>query len=230
MRITLAGPTTVRGVIDAHRSLCKQASGLLDQVKNIIGKPPSFFQHYSLLPLYHAIVVMIDRLNTDNVDEEDGLLSLRKEAQLQTVLIARTGAEEGLSAPISFESLRSHSLPLQRIDANMQDVDVIRVSLAVAVQFIADLELREELAFPKSENALFEDDSLDPAKPRGFEGNEQVCRNPEAWADANIIAAEKHGYDNNYKTRDSICRLQASLIGEDFSELEHFPPENSWKY
>jgi hypothetical protein len=237
VRITSTGPPTVRGVIDAHLSLCKQASGfknqLGDQVDSMTQNHTSRLQHYSLLPLYHAIVVMIDHL--DRLDkriarESDGFICLRKSALRQTVLIARTGVEEGLSAPISLESLRSQSVPLKRSDVIMQDIDVVRVSLAVAVQFIADLEVREELAFPKSRNALFEDYWLDPDDAQGSERNDQVCRNSEAWADACIIAAEKYGCDNIFETWQSIRRVQASLVGEDFYELEHVPFGNSWKY
>lgn len=237
IRITSTGPSTIRGVIDAHLSLCAQASGLMNQanddVDHIIEKPPLNLQHYSLLPLYHAIVVLIDQFDRSekrSVREPDGFISLRKLAQTQTVLLARTGAEEGLSAPISFDSLRSHSLPLQRCDAMMPNVDVVRVSIAVAVKFIASLEAREELAFSKSKNEFFLDNRLNPSTPKGFEGNRQVCCNPEAWADAHIVSAEKHGYDNDFETRWSIRRVQASLVGEDFYELEHVPFGNSWKY
>jgi hypothetical protein len=236
VRITSTGPSTVRGVIDAHLSLCTQASSLINQAKgradNVFEQLPSALQHYSLLPLYHAIVVIIDRLDRLDKDcetESDGFISLRKLAQRQTVLIARTGAEEGLSAPISLESLKSQSLPFERSDVITQDVDVIRVSLAVAVQFIVSLEVREELAIPKSKDELPLDTSLCPyPPPKGFEENGQVCYSPEAWADALIVAAEKHGYDNIPETWESIRRVQAGLIGEGFCEFKPLPFGNRW--
>lgn len=172
VRITSTDPSTVRGVIDAHLSLCTQASRLINQAKgqadNFIEQRPSALQHYSLLPLYHAIVVIIDRYrpDRDRENESDGFISLRKVAQRQTVLIARTGAEEGLSAPISLESLKPQSLPFDRSDVITQDVDVTRVPLAVAVQFIVSLEVREERAIPKSKDELPLDISLCPCPPR----------------------------------------------------------------
>ncbi len=237
VRITSTGPSTVRGVIDAHLSLCTQASSLIDQAKdravNVIKRLPSALQNYSLLPLYHAIVVIIDRLDRldkDRETESDGFISLRKLAQRQIVLIARTGAEEGLSAPISLESLQSQSLPLERSDVLTQEVDVIRVSLATAVQFIVGLEVREELAIPKSKNEPPLDTILSPYPlPKGFEEDVEVSYSPEAWADAHIVAAEKHGYDNILETSYSIRRVQAGLIGEGFCEFIPIPFGRWWK-
>ena len=236
VRITSTGPSTVRGVVDAHLSLCTQASSLINQAKgradNVIEQIPSALQHYSLLPLYHAIVVIIDRLDRldkDRETEPDGFISLHKLAQRQTVLIVRTGAEEGLSAPISLESLRPLSLPFERSDAITQDVDVIRVSLAVAVQFIVSLEVREELAIPKSKDELPLDTSLCPYPPRkGFEENDQACYSPEAWADALIVAAEKDGYDNNPETWESIRQVQAGL-GPNWRRILRIRTSAIWK-
>lgn len=80
--------------------------------------------------------------------ESDGIVSLRKLAQRQTVLITRIGSKRGLSAPISLESLKSQSLPLDRSDGISHDVDAVRVFLIEAVQSIVDLERREKIAIP----------------------------------------------------------------------------------
>jgi hypothetical protein len=232
VRITSTGPSTIRGVIDAHRSLCTQTSSLINQAKrradNIIEQRPSSSQHYSLLSLYHAIIVIIDRLDRLK-PESDGFISLRKLAQHQTVLIARTGAEEGLSVPISFESLKSQSLPLKRSDVIAQDVDVVRVSLATAVQFMVSLEIKEKLAIPETKDEFPLDTSLCPyPPPKGFEENDQVCYSPEAWADALMVAAERHGYNNIPETWESVRRVQAGLIGEGFCEFKPLPFGNRW--
>ena len=63
------------------------------------------------------------------------------------MLMILTGDDTGLSGPLSFETVRSQSLPLAKAD--MADhVDIIRVSLGTAVRFIADLQRKEEDAFP----------------------------------------------------------------------------------
>lgn len=203
------------------------------EVHHALNEPRLKVPQYSLLPLYRAVIVMLDEFDASKLPglkELDGFINLHKGAQTHTVLIARTGAEEGLSAPISFESLRSHSFPLQRSDFVRPYVDVIRVSIAVAVKFIASLEQREQLAFSKPVKKHFLDDTLHPPAPEGFEENYQICCSPDAWADANIAAAEMHGYDNINETQASIRRVQADLVGEKFYELEHYPVENSWKY
>ena len=248
IRITSTGPSTVREIVDAHLSLCEQASDLLENQANnknneadqdVINTriPSELLKHYSILPLYRAIVVMLD--NYGSFPEEnfppdpDGYFNPRKYAQIQDVLIARTGVEEGLSAPISFDSLRSSRLPLQRYDdITMPNVGVVRVTLAVAIEFIAGLEAREELAFPKLKNELSQDKWLNPSPPTESEGGDhEVCRcSPEAWADAHIEAAEKHGYDSIYETRQSIRRVQARMVGQEYYELKHYPSQNRWKY
>ena len=248
IRITSTGPSTVREVVDAHLSLCEQASDLLKNQANhknneadqdAINRriPSELLQYYSILPLYRAIVVMLDHSGSFREEgfapDPDGYFNARKYAQIQDVLIARTGVEEGLSTPISFDSLRSSRLPLQRYDdVTVPNVDVVRVTLAMAVEFIAGLEAREELAFPKSKNELSQEKWLNPSPPTKSEGGDhEVCRcSPEAWADAHIEAAEKHGYDSIYKTRQSIRRVQAKTVGQEYDELKHYPFANNWKY
>jgi hypothetical protein len=135
----------------------------------------------------------LDGLDKECKIESDGFVSLYKLAQRRTVLIVRTGVEEGLSAPISFESLKLQSLPLEKSDVITRDVDVIRVILVAAVQFIVSLEVREDLASLKTQDELPLETSLCPYPPKGFEENRQVYHSPETWADAIMVAAEKHG-------------------------------------
>lgn len=237
VRISATGPSTIQAVIEAHRSLCNRASRLMDKAKgedeNTIKGFPLASQHRRLSPLYHAIVVLLDRLERPDKGQElesDGLVSLRRVAQRQNVLLARTGAEEGLTAPISFASLRSQSYSLERSDVATNSVDVIRVSLAVAVKFIADLETRENLASTETKDHHHHDTHLDPHPPEGYEDNGQVCRDPETWTEAVLDAAEKHGYDNIPETWQSIRRVQANSIGQEFCQFEHQPLGNRWRY
>lgn len=184
---------------------------------------------------YHALVVIIDRLDSFDHEEcrreSDGLVSPRKITQHQTVLIARTGVEEGLPESISFKSLKSHSLPLDRFDGVTKSTNVVRVSLATAVQFITDLEKAEDRRrlFTGEESPL--DASICPIfYPREFETlGEKANRNPEAWADGMIKAAEKYGYENNSTTWESIRRVQAGLVGEVFCDFRHLPFGICWR-
>ena len=79
----------------------------------------------------------------------DGFRHYDDVAQNQSIILARTGHENGLSPPITFESLKDKTLPLARSE-DMGTIDVIRIPLQVGVHFVANLLLREEAAFPES--------------------------------------------------------------------------------
>ena len=49
------------------------------------------------------------------------------------------------------------------------------------------------------------------------------CDSAEVWADRFIEAAEKSGYDSNSLTWESIRRVQANLVGDNFRELKPMP-------
>ncbi|KAI4287463.1 MAG: hypothetical protein L6R35_003278 [Caloplaca aegaea] len=199
VRITATGPTTVSGILEAHRSLYSQASALLAKFQADAGLYPygasafhDIFKHCSVTPLYPAIVLVVDRMvnKSDQASNtsSDGYIRLGKIAQLQSVLMVRTGQEEQLSAPISFASIRDRSLPLDRPDTIGQEDDIIRVNIATAVQFITALERREVSAKPDTYYRKPIQPALCPSAPKGFE---EKCRySPEAWADANLVAAE----------------------------------------
>ncbi|KAL9576293.1 MAG: hypothetical protein Q9212_007224 [Teloschistes hypoglaucus] len=205
IRITAVGPSTVRGIIDAHRSVCVQVSNVIRQAG---GRADSFVQelpsglsrHYSLFALYRALVTIIDHTWYAREPEPDGMLSLGRVAQNQTVLIARTGIEADLSAPMSFDSIKAQSFPIKLCDAIGPEDDVIRVSLATAVRFIVDLETREKLAKSHTTITSHHDFCLDPPGPEGYRDDRQVCSHPDAWADASVISADEHGYDNDIDT------------------------------
>jgi len=191
---------------------------------NIIEISPSNTQNYEIKSTHLAIVVIIDNLDSDDFvqPEADGKTSLRKMARGQNVLVARTGMERGLSAPISFQSLQGQTLPLERHDVIGDDIDVVRVSLETAVRFIVDLETRED-----STNANDKVTSVDPGlvwgPPIGFETNREILDNSDSWADAYLASAETVGYDTQSTTWESVRRVQAGLVGEIFRPFDHWP-------
>lgn len=70
--------------------------------------------------------------------------------QKQNVLLVLTGDQLGLSAPLSFDTIKAQAFPLARDDVSTDDgIDIIRVSMWTAMQLIVDLERREEAAFPE---------------------------------------------------------------------------------
>ncbi|KAI9700644.1 MAG: hypothetical protein M1836_002013 [Candelina mexicana] len=239
VKITSSGPSTVHGVCSAHLSLCTRVSRHMEEAKTRLHNniPPLVdFRNYSLLPLYRALVVIIDRLDYGDEDadcgerEQDGYISLSKIARYQSVLLVRTGAEEQLSAPISFQDLKTHSLPLERPDITDKSIEVVRVSLAAAVQFVVNLEKREQAMIAKEDLLL--DKSLRPyPPPKGFEkDHDRVCYDAGAWANAHILSAEQHGYYNDAEMRDSIRRVQAGLTGEELHIFRPQPYGGRWKW
>ena len=199
IRITSSGPRTVAGILEAHRSLCNQAIYLLDMIRQ--GKAEQVHpwtwrdpRNYKLLPLYRAIIEVLDELIPFRDTKPHQPIFLDEEVQRQTVLMILTGDETGLSAPINFESIRSQSLPLSRADI-ADHVDVIRVSLRIAVRFIADLQRKEEDAFPDLRPSTT-DRSVGPISA-------------SEWVDESMQKAEEEGAKNIYEIKRAVEMMKA---------------------
>ena len=152
---------TVPGIVRAHEGICAQLREPL--AENIRIDPYAGWwrpdpRYFKLLPIFEALIVVFDEFKWPDPAKpgallverhSDGFYHYDEVAQRQSVILARTGHENGLSAPISFESLKDKALPLARRE-KMGTIDVIRVPLQVGVRFVAKLLLREEAAFPES--------------------------------------------------------------------------------
>lgn len=125
-----------------------------------------------------------------------------------------TGDEIGLSAPISFEGVRSQSLPLLKADI-ADPVDIIRVSLRTAVRFIADLERREENAFPDLRPSAT-DRSIGPGTGNMSFG----LISAEEWADEIMQRAEEEGAKNVCAMKSTARMMRAEQEGNG-----HLTPE-----
>lgn len=153
IQIQKGGPEMIPYVLEIHQALCTQVRSTLDKVRakvatntNILLDP----RYFRFLPLCEALVAVFDEYNVAAVEEHtDGEFHYDDVAQKQIVLLVRTGYETGLSAPISFDSLKHESLPLAR-DDGIEDNYIVRVPLQVGVRFVASLLCREEAAFPSS--------------------------------------------------------------------------------
>ncbi|KAL9110647.1 MAG: hypothetical protein Q9227_004824 [Pyrenula ochraceoflavens] len=240
IRITSTGPSTINEIIDAHLDLCTQARRLTCDDGGVADKwlssrwtyCSSDTRHYYFHQLHPAIVMIMDQIDwPDNSEcrlEPDGFFNLRMVAQHQTVLIARTGSEEGLAASISFETLRSQAMPLEMAEASVKNVDIVRVPLASAVQFIVNLERREDTARPPPTlEKTFQDSAICLDLPKGF--GAQARFDPDAWADAHIAMAEAHGFDHNWDTYWSIRRVLAGLLGESYADISEPWLFGNWK-
>ena len=152
IRIAEGGPDTIRGMIKAHISLYAKAEEILrGKIHGPDGdvRSASHTGDFSIHPLYPALVLTCDKDDLTEVYKDykrpDECVRLRDFMHLQNLIIARTGCEHMLSKPISFESLQSQALPLDRADFDGEaNVDVIRVPLPAAIRFVVDLEKGED--------------------------------------------------------------------------------------
>ncbi|KAL6691066.1 hypothetical protein J3F84DRAFT_387466 [Trichoderma pleuroticola] len=94
---------------------------------------PENLDPYILQPLFRALVIIISN-EKYNKEPSTALGNL-------PVYIARTGVEQELSAPISFEPLAA------KIISHIEPGRVIQVTLETAIDFVIGLEAREAAAF-----------------------------------------------------------------------------------
>ena len=217
IRVTSSGPSSISGILAAHQSLYDQASSLLGQIeRGEIEKPYGSVWpdtgKFTLHPLCQTVIVILDELPPEQdlaaheMSYED---EMDEELQRQSVILVRTGKDISLSKPISFESIRMHSLPLARLDCSATDagINVIRVPLGIAVRFIADLERREEAAFPKvrsTTNAV--DGSICPnAITHG-----PVIREPDEWVTEILKQATEKGPENVYEVKAALRDIRTT--------------------
>ncbi len=229
IRITRTGPDTIAGILEAHKSLCEQAIDLLDNDRHgkasdahCEGLPDS--RNYKMLPLYRAIVVVIDQLAPDNSKPHQRGVLLDEVVQRQNVLMVLTGDEEGLSAPITFDSTRSQALPIATIDVT-NDAKVIRVSLRTAVRFIADLRQKEEEAFPELEHRPI-DESISPITsidPKSLSSNSF-----DEWLDEIMRQAEEKGAINVPELKLAAWQMEAEQQGDYYPEPEFSNFSPTW--
>ena len=220
IRVTERGPATIRGIVKAHIPMLEKAKSILHEFEHV--EPGN----YTIHPLYKALILIVDRNELRNRMQDfrrpDRYIRLQDIAHLQSVIIARTGAEAHLSAPISFESLYSKALPLDRIDFDGElNVDVIRVTLPDAVRFVIDLEKREDFAALRGEEITLPniDKNISGSCRKVFLENGGFCDSQYTWADEHITAAEKHGYEHCHHIADSIRRVQAQMKSQVYMDL-----------
>ena len=228
VRVIDRGPATISGIVKAHFSLLEKAESTLrevtDQGESRFLPQKGKATRYMIHPLYKALILMVDRNELGGRLKEyirpDRYIRLQDIAHFQSVVIARTGAEEHLSAPISFEGLRNKALPLDRTDFNGKlNIDVIRVNIPDAVRFVIDLEKREDSTAIGETTTPDIDRSINETCEKVFPADGDSCNDSHKWADEHIIAAEKHSYEYCVHTADSIRRVQAQMHGDVYKDL-----------
>ncbi|KAL6860833.1 hypothetical protein J3F83DRAFT_747691 [Trichoderma novae-zelandiae] len=201
--------------VSVHAAICKRAQEARDAVKNLslqsrrdcwdppppncpktlgrgayatmhLGRIIRHQEFFLLRPLFRALIIII-RLEEYRDKDMDI-------AQLPVLLI-RTGVEDGLSAPISFEPIGHQIQSVVRDTA--QGKTAVRVALEVAVDFVLSLEKREIDAFGHQPDPIvstrdLEDGGLadrsgilERARQLGW-GDEPLAGPSSAWVDTKI--------------------------------------------
>jgi hypothetical protein len=146
-----------------------------------------FYCNYKLIPLCRAIIAILDE--KDSWNDRQNLEEIDLWSPTQSLLLVRTSDESNLSTPISFSDIEKHSLALSQndLEAKAEGIDVIRVTLPVAVRFIVELEERENAAFPELRNNAVEMD-LCPNMEFG-----DPALNVDTWVEKIMQEAEEKG-------------------------------------
>jgi hypothetical protein len=96
--------------------------------------------NYSVHPLLPAVILVCDRVAGVRRGP-DGYVSLREVARKQTVLVILTGTNRtSTSIHVTLDRLEPFALPIERADAT--GLDILRVPLDIAVDFVTELEAR----------------------------------------------------------------------------------------
>ena len=88
---------------------------------------------------------------------------------------------------------------------------MVRVSLANAVKFVADLQQREDTTSPQPRIPL------------------ETERKAKEWVDELLNEVDDKGIDNVSTTWSAVLRVKATRMGETFEEREPYPSNRYWR-
>lgn len=129
-------------------------------------------KYYKLRPLFRALIMIVDYHASSDAE--------------QIVHLFGTGLSSGLSAPITFESIRP-KLESEK-SLGYHNNGLVTTTLSAAMDFVTALELREKKAFPKNQRdpSIIDERGADPghytraARSMGYTGPE-IQRTSSTW-------------------------------------------------
>jgi len=227
VHVTSNGPQAAAEIVQAHKILCDQASKFLEEQDRAQSLSPGSqltSKTHKLLPLVRAVILIYDEEDESIEEDENGCVSLDEYSQVQSVLMIRTGDEAHLSAPITFEHIKEQAFELKRSDC--QGMDVVRVSLATAFQFITTLQQKEDTAMPSIMINMI-DRSLCPADyPVDYQ---DLSLSADVWAEKMLQHADKLGFETVFPVKDALVRALAARRGDDSQKLRSIHFTQYWK-
>ncbi|KAK0762705.1 hypothetical protein N5P37_005523 [Trichoderma harzianum] len=188
-----------------------------------IVRDQEFFLHR---PLFRAIMIII---RLEEYNDED--LDIRQ----LPVLLVRTGIEEGLSAPISFEPI-AHKIKTVIQRTNSSEA-VVQVTLETAVDFVMSMDKREIAAFGHQPDPILSTRNLGDG---GLSGPSILTTAQEmGWSDEELRGPSSKWVDTERYPEwsgggtheDHMIRRMENVVREDFrmrkGVLRPWPEDNS---
>lgn len=142
------------------------------------------------------------------------------------MLVILTGTNQTSTGIIvTLDRLELFALPIERADAT--GLDILRVPLDIAVNFVTELEGRIDERKEPSGRTL--DTSLCRHQiPVGY--NRDLAYDSNIWAQTMRAEAMKIGFKKLWDTKYAAVRVHAHLSAQDSNcELEHVPFSETWK-
>lgn len=212
IRITPNGPGTVAGIVNAHKTLCDRTSVMLEAVRcgeycEAGIESCRLTQYHKLLPLCRAIIVIYDTVTLDFPANNEGCIHLDDVIEKQNVLLVLTGDQRGLSAPVDLDTMKAQvtgqalTPPTTAVTSD-SDIDMVRVSMWTAMQFINDLERREESVFPDL-GLIATDRSMAPISDKKKAG----VVTADDWAEEIMQEASEKGTQNVEAITDAFYEI-----------------------
>ncbi|KAL6813166.1 hypothetical protein GGI42DRAFT_165563 [Trichoderma sp. SZMC 28013] len=133
---------TIRAIISLNQAICnkfeaQRSSYAEERCSDTRWVESDYIEgsldHHILHPLFQALLIVVsgEKYNKETSETVGNL----------PVYLVRTGVEEGLSAPISFESISF------KIISHLKPGSVVQVTAETAIDFVKGLEAREAAAF-----------------------------------------------------------------------------------
>ncbi|KAM7205745.1 hypothetical protein V8F20_002978 [Naviculisporaceae sp. PSN 640] len=133
-------PSAIDTLISRHRTLCEEAEKRREHFKQIAADPGysrneyKYMHHHVLQPLFRAVIILASYdFYINQTSQTIGNMP---------VFVIRTGVNDGLSGPVTFDFLSERIDPASHYHSSRNGTTV-KVSLEAAIDFIQYLEARE---------------------------------------------------------------------------------------
>lgn len=215
--------TTISSVVALNSVICAEVQARHQAYDELVASgqeiegwlPEKLNDHrlHVLQPLFQALLVIVcaDSYRSEN----------SKTVGRLPVLLVRTGIEERLSAPITFESI------VDKVDVGVDSGSTVRTTLETAVDFVMSLEAREAAAFGLQPDPIAAWESVSKDITRWWKeylGDEPVVGPSSTFVDSSMCS-EWGGFGEEYESRmmamdeSRVLRREAKRLSGDLVSI-----------